>query len=62
MCLCGVRENYLSVNFPPQTFLLHSSLWWFKAFYFSTFRISHETHETHTPALQLATKSSWKDG
>ena len=58
MCLCCVRYNYLSVNFPTQSFLLPSSLWWFKAFYFSTFPIFHETH---THALQLATKSCWKD-
>ena len=58
MCLCCVRDNYLSVNFPTQPFLLPSSLWWFKAFYFSTFPIFHETH---THALQLATKSCWKD-
>ena len=58
MCLCCVRDNYLSINFPTQPFLLLSCLWWFKAFSFSTFPIFHETH---TPALQLATKSYWKD-
>ena len=62
ICLCCVSDNYLSVSFPTQPFLLLSSSWWCKAFYFSTFPIFHETHETHTPALQLATKSCWKDG
>ena len=40
------------------TFLLLSCLRWFKAFSFSTFPIYHETH---TSALQLATKSYQKD-
>ena len=44
MCLCCVRDNYLSVNFPTQPFLLLSCLWWFKAFSFSTFPIFHKTH------------------
>ena len=61
MCLCCVRNNYLSVNFPTHPFLLLSFLWWFKSFSLSTFPIFHEIHETHTPALQLATKSYWKD-
>ena len=47
MCLCCVRDNYLSVKFPTQLFLLLSCLWWFKAFSFSTFPIFHKTH---TPA------------
>ena len=61
ICLCYVRDNYLSVSFPTQPFLL-LSLWWFKAFYFSTFPIFHKTHETHKPVPQLAIKSCWKDG
>ena len=39
MCLCCVRENYLSINFPAQSYLLLSCLWWFKALSFSTFPI-----------------------
>ena len=40
MCLCCVRDNYLSVNCSTQSLLLRSSSWWFKAFHFSTFRFS----------------------
>ena len=47
MCLCCVRNNYLSVNFLTQLFLLVSCLWWFKAFSFLTFPIFHKTH-THS--------------
>ena len=47
ICQCCVIDNYLSVNFPTQIFLLLCCLWWFKAF--STFPIFHETH---IPALQ----------
>ena len=43
-----VRDNYLSVNFPSQPFLLLSCFWWFKTFF-------------HTPALQLTTKSYWEN-
>ena len=62
MCLYCVRDNYLTVNFPTQHFLLPSSLLWFKAFYFSTFPIFYETHENHAAAPQLVTTSCWKDG
>ena len=40
MCPCCVRDNYLSVNFSTQPFLLLSSLWWFKFFIFQLFRFS----------------------
>ena len=49
--------NYLFVNFPTRPLLLLSSLWWFKLFLFQLFRFSMKL----TPAIQLATKSSWKD-
>ena len=47
MCLCCVRDDYLSLNFLTQLFLLSSCLLWFKTFSFSTFPIFHKTH---TPA------------
>ena len=53
-----VRDNYLSVYFPIQPFLLLSCFSELKAFSFSTFPIFHETD---TPALQLSTKWYWKD-
>ena len=62
MCLCCVRDNYLSVNCSTRSLLLRSSSWWFKAFHFSTFPISYETHEAHTPGVKLTTKSCWKEG
>ena len=52
MCLCCVHDNYLFVKFLIQPFSWFQ--WWFKASSFSTFSIFHETH---TLALQLATKS-----
>ena len=58
MCLCCVSDNYLAVNFPTQPYLLLSCLLWVKALSFSIFPIFHETHAL---ALQLATKSCWKN-
>ena len=57
MCLCCEYDNYLSVNFPTQPYLL-LCLWWFKVLSLSIFPIFYETL---TPALQLGTKSHRKD-
>ena len=57
MCLCCEYDNYLSVNFPTQPYLL-LCLWWFKVLSLSIFPIFYETL---TPALQLGTKLHRKD-
>ena len=56
MCLCCVRDIYLSVNFPTQHFLLLSCLWWFKALFFFNFPDFPWNLYTCT----LATNSYWK--
>ena len=58
MCQRCVRDNYFSVYFPAQPFFVAFLLVVIQTFSFSTFSIFYKTH---TPALQLATESYWKD-
>ena len=58
MCYCCVSDNYLSVSFPTQPYLLLFCFqWWFKVSSFSNFSFFHKTH---TLALQLATRWYWR--
>ena len=55
---CCVSDKYLSVGFRTQPYLLLFYFqWWFKVSSFTNFTFFHETH---TLALQLATRWYWR--